>query len=293
MKKLLYLIVTFTILLRFPLYSQDIIIKNNKAEIKAKVVEIQEDLIKYKLYEDANGPLRNIQISDVFIIIYETGKRETFPTVPNKKLNTAQVGSSESSYTSSGYVSQNDRPITKDNIVLGGEVSLSVYHSNGETKYVDPITYNYNYKSTGTSLSLSPTFGYFILDGLVLGLSPSFSYNVSKNTGKNSLIVEEEKSEGNSYTIGISPFIKYYFKSCIFVGLKSGYSYSSSKNITSGLKYTSNDFTISPYLGYAIFINSKISIEPCINYFYNKSTSKSSVSNSNSLYFSIGFQVFL
>ena len=280
-----------------PLISQDIIVKINKSEIEAKVVEIQEGFIKYKLYEDLNGPLRNIQVSDVFMIIYETGKRETFPTVPNKKLNSTQGNSSKSVDKSSKNISQIVRPITKGNIVLGGDVYFALIKNDGEANYIDPIDYYAESKSTGISLSLSPVFGYFILDGLVLGLSPSFSYSNSKTTSKNSLTFEDYKYEGNSYSIGISPFIKYYFKNCIFVGLESGYSYSIGKSSTSDLKHTSNNYTISPSLGYAFFINSKISIEPCINYLYTKNSLKSSTSDSVNLdekfSFSIGFHIFL
>ena len=57
---------------------QDIIIKNDKAELKAKVIEIQEEYIKYYLFDQPNGPIRNIKILDVFMIIYADGTRETF-----------------------------------------------------------------------------------------------------------------------------------------------------------------------------------------------------------------------
>lgn len=58
--------------------AQDIIVKSNGEEIKSKVVEITIETIKYKEYEFQDGPIRNIKISDVFMIIYENGKRETF-----------------------------------------------------------------------------------------------------------------------------------------------------------------------------------------------------------------------
>lgn len=73
-------IILFTILLLSPSLSfcQDVIYKNDKSEIKAKVVEITDEVIKYKKYDQADGPLRNINKSDVFIIIYEDGTRELF-----------------------------------------------------------------------------------------------------------------------------------------------------------------------------------------------------------------------
>jgi len=59
--------------------AQDIILKKPDAsEIKAKVLEITDDQIKYKEFDFQDGPTRNINISEVFMIIYENGKIEFF-----------------------------------------------------------------------------------------------------------------------------------------------------------------------------------------------------------------------
>lgn len=58
--------------------AQDIILTLEGDEIKAKIQEISEDMIKYKEYDFLDGPLRNIPISDVFMVIYENGRRENF-----------------------------------------------------------------------------------------------------------------------------------------------------------------------------------------------------------------------
>ena len=63
--------------------SQDVIYRNDGTEIEAKVIEITTEVVKYKNYEQLSGPVRNISISEVFIIIYEDGTREIF----NKKEN--------------------------------------------------------------------------------------------------------------------------------------------------------------------------------------------------------------
>jgi hypothetical protein len=80
---LLIVFLFFTILFS---KSQDLIIKIDGSEIKSKVLEIQEDIIKYTLYDSPNGPLRNIRISDVFMIIYQDGTRENF-TVKSETKN--------------------------------------------------------------------------------------------------------------------------------------------------------------------------------------------------------------
>jgi hypothetical protein len=85
MKKFLILLSTVAFFATGNLLSQDIIYKIDRTEIKAKIVEIQEDFIKYTLFDSPNSPLRNIRVSDVFMIIYQDGKRETFPAVKSEQ----------------------------------------------------------------------------------------------------------------------------------------------------------------------------------------------------------------
>lgn len=66
--------------------AQDIIITTKQTEIEAKVVEVDTDKIKYRLYSHLDGPLYNILKKDVFMIIYENGKREMFTNVDEKKV---------------------------------------------------------------------------------------------------------------------------------------------------------------------------------------------------------------
>ena len=61
--------------------AQDIILKKDASEIKAKVLEITDQQVKYKEFDFQNGPTRNINISEVFMITYENGKREVFNTL--------------------------------------------------------------------------------------------------------------------------------------------------------------------------------------------------------------------
>ena len=65
--------------------AQDIILKKDASEIKAKVLEITDQQIKYKEFDFQDGPTRNINISEVFMITYENGKREVF----NKRNQTS------------------------------------------------------------------------------------------------------------------------------------------------------------------------------------------------------------
>ncbi len=83
MKSLFTLIIL--LLLGLSTYAQDIVIKNDKTEFKAQVLEILAGEIKYKKWEHLDGPTYTILKSEVFMIIYKNGSRETFdvkPTAP-------------------------------------------------------------------------------------------------------------------------------------------------------------------------------------------------------------------
>lgn len=101
--------------------SQDIIIKNDKSEIKAKVIEIQETSIKYKLFGFLDGPLRNILISDVFMIIYEDGTRETFSAVLETKPVQNQNLSINQSEVNSQQFSKRKNSQSKLGFIVGGK----------------------------------------------------------------------------------------------------------------------------------------------------------------------------
>jgi hypothetical protein len=80
MKNLLTILLFSIISLR--IYSQDLIVKNDKTEIKAKIEELTETTIKYKKTEMLDGPSYNINKREVFMIIYKNGTKE-YITIPN------------------------------------------------------------------------------------------------------------------------------------------------------------------------------------------------------------------
>ena len=75
MKKLI-LLISIVGFFKSNFFSQDIIFTKSQTEIKAKVLEITPDVIKYKEYDFIDGPTRNIVKSDVFMIQFANGKKE-------------------------------------------------------------------------------------------------------------------------------------------------------------------------------------------------------------------------
>jgi len=89
MKKVLILI----LLISNIAFAQDIIVKKSGDEVKSKIIEITSSDIKFKDFDFQDGPTRNISINEVFIIIYENGKRETFNQESTKITNSNQKNS--------------------------------------------------------------------------------------------------------------------------------------------------------------------------------------------------------
>lgn len=75
-KKLIFLFVLFGCV--FCIHAQDVITERNGNEILAKILEVNPDEVKYKRFDNQNGPLYTIRKSDVLFIKYENGTSETF-----------------------------------------------------------------------------------------------------------------------------------------------------------------------------------------------------------------------
>jgi hypothetical protein len=70
--------------------AQDYIITLNGDEIKSKVIEVNISDIKYKKFENANGPIYSILKSEILFIKYENGTKEKYSTsgLKKKKIDT-------------------------------------------------------------------------------------------------------------------------------------------------------------------------------------------------------------
>jgi hypothetical protein len=89
MKRFSVLIAAIVVLLGTA-QSQDIIIKKNGDEIKAKIIEISDVAVKFKKWENVDGPLYNINPTDIFKIKYENGQSEMFNSATEIKPVTSE-----------------------------------------------------------------------------------------------------------------------------------------------------------------------------------------------------------
>lgn len=82
-KKILLFLFTF---ITFTTCAQDIIYKIDGCEIYAKIIEIEQSNIRYKNFEQHEGPIRNISKSQVFMIKYHDGSTEKFTSLANLNI---------------------------------------------------------------------------------------------------------------------------------------------------------------------------------------------------------------
>lgn len=87
MKKIL--IFTIVLFMLNSLKAQDIIIKNDGSEIKSKVIEVTLNEVKYKRFDNIDGPTFTLIKTDIFKINYQNGTSEVYNQ--ETKTNNAKI----------------------------------------------------------------------------------------------------------------------------------------------------------------------------------------------------------
>ena len=109
-------------------FSQDVIIlRKNKVEIKTKVSEITDTTIKYKKWDNIDGPLYNVQISAVSMIKYANGQQEIFDdNISSEDINNQKTKITESSKNAKVTTSKQSKLVRND----------VPYYFNGQTNEI-------------------------------------------------------------------------------------------------------------------------------------------------------------
>ena len=117
MKNALLIVFTFTFLFVFNSEGQDIITKKNGEDIQAKVIEITISELKYKNFNNLNGPLISILKSDVIFVKYENGTKDIF--ADDKPLPISGSASN---------LETNTENIDEDKLALAGKEDAKKYY---------------------------------------------------------------------------------------------------------------------------------------------------------------------
>jgi hypothetical protein len=139
-----------------------------------------------------------------------------------------------------------------------------------------------------TTLSVSPSFGYFFIDQLAVGAA--VSTELSKWNAKTANDVDH-----NTTTIQFQPFVRYYLPMGVFFQGKFGFGTAKTTydEDYEDVKYNTSSLALSA--GYAIFLTDNVALEPELGYRTTKYKNADSDSkNINSgLFLRIGLQIYL
>jgi hypothetical protein len=95
--------------------------------------------------------------------------------------------------------------------------------------------------------------------------------------------------------LGIGPELRYYFNNGLFLNAEVDYNHLHGISNTSN---TANYFSFKPGIGYSIFLNHKVSLEPCIFYEiadqkFKRDTFGDATIKTNTIMFDLTFNFFL
>ena len=77
------LIIIFLVFINYSIYAQDTIVSRNGDKISSKVLEVTTTEIKYKRFDNIDGPTYSILKSDVSVIKYQNGTSDDFNNESN------------------------------------------------------------------------------------------------------------------------------------------------------------------------------------------------------------------
>ena len=109
-KLILRKVVTVVIFLTGSLtvFGQDIIIMKNGNDIQAVVQEVGIDEVKYKRFDNPNGPNYTLKKSDVFMIRYENGTKDVFNVVNTTPVESQREMQTTNNQQVNSYNEQGD-----------------------------------------------------------------------------------------------------------------------------------------------------------------------------------------
>lgn len=178
------------------------------------------------------------------------------------------------------------------NVLLGGESYLSFAYSNEKWKSDDG---DGDHGKT-TNLDLSPLIGFFVADGLALGVQLPIMYSLQK---------DNDGDKYSSTSLAFAPFLRYYFGTSNikpFVHGKAGIGITKTKYepviIGSSQEASYNKFLYEIGGGLAIFLNEKVSLDIGIGYSSRSNKAKKDNDNNYRTIFSalglvVGIEVVL
>lgn len=207
--------------------AQDVIVKNDQTTVMSKVIEITSNEIKYKKWNNQDGPIYSISRTEVSRINYENGEVEDFSNSTSNQQNNAtpQVqylnsymthsvqslylnGRKLSDYEVKSLVDAESYQLYQKGISLSN-TGLTLEIVGGVTALVaiGMRLFNSDLQSSDASVIHTPAYKTYIAFGIVGGVTFGSGLMIGL-TGEEKIgkVAEEyNKNHSNAYSLNISP----------------------------------------------------------------------------------------
>ena len=109
--------------------------------------------------------------------------------------------------------------------------------------------------------------------------------------GANVTVTYYKQNLNKYYTLGLGPWIRYYFNSGVFVKAETNLILLHGMGSNNSRQ---RSYSIMPGVGYAFFLNQKVSLEPCLSYTYSHTHYSTDLNDKlNNLQLEAKFSIFL
>ena len=221
MKKLLLIFTLFPLLT----FAQDNIILKNGEDINTKIIEINESNVKYKKYNNLDGPLYTTSKDEIFYIKYSNGEKEMFTNYVNNKSSNNTV---DKKVLISGRSIFNYTNTFQDDLASTSNLELTASVGGFLTRnFVLGGSFSFQSASAGGSSNNAIAIGPFIR-GYVNDFYSQVGYAFSENLNVFSAGVGYQVFLNKSKSISLNPTILYFsraYKDYLVYDVNYGYYY--------------------------------------------------------------------
>jgi hypothetical protein len=177
------LIIVFCLCFLSMLKSQDIIVMQNGDEIKAKLLEINLDTLKYKMFNNINGPTILILKKDVFMVKFQNGTKQVFEELneatPDQKQEEAQSdydkGCNDAHFSYKGNGPMWGTIVATIPLVIPGLITAivvssirpSIRHLKMDNSLIENKDYVKGYRDTAFKIKKRKTWKGFLIVGII------------------------------------------------------------------------------------------------------------------------------
>jgi len=221
MKKLLLIFTLFPLLT----FAQDNIILKNGEDINTKIIEINESNVKYKKYNNLDGPLYTTSKDEIFYIKYSNGEKEMFTNYVNNKSSNNTV---DKKVLISGRSIFNYTNTFQDELASTSNLELTASVGGFLTRnFVLGGSFSFQSASAGGSSNNAIAIGPFIR-GYANDFYSQVGYAFSENLNVFSAGVGYQVFLNKSKSISLNPTILYFsraYKDYLVYDVNYGYYY--------------------------------------------------------------------